>query len=114
MKLQITPYYGWGWSDAKGGAVRVPEPFELEVEIIEAGQPFYSVLGQLTAANHPLTEFWILLAQRHTLNDGQYNLWAFAEKPAIQTAAAKFPIEPAITGFTLAFENDPPYTPADY
>jgi hypothetical protein len=113
MKLEITPYYGWGWSNAKGGVVTVPDRFELEAKVIEAGQPFYSVLGQLTAANHPLNGLWILLAQRHSLNDGLYNLWAFAEKPAIQITAAKFPMEPIITGFALAIEIDRTYTPAD-
>lgn len=102
MNLQITPIYGWGWSDSKGDVVTVPSPFELEVEVIEAGQPFYSALVRLTAPDHPLTRFWILLAQRHAQNDGDYNLLAFSEKPNIRDVTHNFPLKPLIIGFASA------------
>jgi hypothetical protein len=77
MKLLVKPIYGWGWTDLDGQSVEVPEPFVLDVSVLNEGQPFYAAGGWLGEdSHHPLRGLWILLKQRHTINDGAYNLTA--------------------------------------
>jgi hypothetical protein len=77
MKLLVEPIYGWGWTDLHGQSVEVPAPFELDVSVLKEGRPFYAAGGRLgDDIHHPLRSLWILLSQRHTVNDGHYNLTA--------------------------------------
>ncbi|HTW35432.1 MAG TPA: hypothetical protein VMD53_12515 [Rhizomicrobium sp.] len=102
MKLDVKPFYGWGWFDAKGGAVEVPPPFELDAQVIKQGQPFHSALGLASLPDHPLSNLWILLTQRHTTNDGDYNLSAFSEKPTVKTDPTRFSGKQVMSGFVSA------------
>jgi hypothetical protein len=77
MKLLVEPIYGWGWTDLQGQSVDVPGPFVLNVSVQEEGQPFNAATGRLDdQCDHPLRGLWIVLSQRHAVNDGQYNLTA--------------------------------------
>lgn len=98
MKLQVTPGYGWGWFLKDGDLLDVPPPFDLEVTILEAGSPFKVALGQASGV-HPLSGLWIVLAQRHLPLDGECNLYAFRDKPAVPKIPEPFPQEPELTGF---------------
>jgi hypothetical protein len=100
MRLLVKPIYGWGWFGAEGDAVDVPAPFELEITVIEAGQPFGEALGRLqNDVRHPLSDLWILLSQRHSPHDGQCNLTAFAEKPILPRIAGPPTIQPLFAGY---------------
>jgi hypothetical protein len=103
MNLQVSPFYGWGWFDGGGNVVGVPAPFELDAEIIEAGEPFHVALGRVSdVPGHPLAGLWILLAQRHLPFDNQCNLWAFAERPTVPKIPEPLPSKPTLTGFAVA------------
>ncbi|MEP6830306.1 MAG: hypothetical protein ABI963_08200 [Rhizomicrobium sp.] len=79
--------------------VDVPAPFELEVEIIEAGTDFTSALDRFDQGEHLLAGLWLLFAQRHTPHDGDCNLYAFREKPDLPKIADRLQDTPCITGF---------------
>lgn len=104
MKLLVKPIYGWGWSDLEGMFVDVPEPFELEVSVTKEGHPFYAAAGRLGRdCDHPLRGLWVVLSQRHAINDGNYNLTAADvehdhTKPLAQIATFGF------AGFAMARE----------
>ncbi len=83
MKLAVKPIYGWGWRNPDGG-VAVPQPFELDVSVIEPGEPFRTAVGRIEATSHPLSGLWVLMSRRHPPADGEdahVNLSAFHEKP---------------------------------
>lgn len=101
VKLTVDPFYGWGWFDDHG-SIDVPPQFELDAEIIEPGETFKAVLGQLPRGSHPLAGMWILLSQRHVLHDGQCNLYAFTERPKITSTAEPIPTKQALSGFASA------------
>jgi hypothetical protein len=94
MRLEVKPAYGWGWFKSGGGAVDVPTPFELEVTVLQAGQPFRVALG--CCQSHLLSGLW------HAPGDGQCNLHAFADKPEVPEIPRSFRIEPNLTGFATA------------
>ena len=110
MKLRVEPIYGWGWSDcASGQSIDVPPPFEFEVSIVKEGEPFRGALGHLLADRHVLSGMWILLTQRHVVNDGFYNLTAFEEQPRLAVDLASKSETPfRITGFAAARLEDKP------
>lgn len=75
MRLRVEPIYGWGWNDLQGRSVEVPGPFELEVSVL--GMAPFAAMGRLDdCCDHPLRGLWVLLSQRHTVQDGDYNLVA--------------------------------------
>lgn len=77
MKLHVEPVYGWGWTDLRGQSIEVPAPFVLDVSVLKDGQPFHTAAGRLDdQCDHPLRGLWIVLSQRHAVNDGNYNLKA--------------------------------------
>jgi hypothetical protein len=77
VKLLIEPIYGWGWTDLHGQRIEAPEPFVLDVSVLKEGEPFYAAAGRLESNDqHPFHDLWILLSQRHTVNDGAYNISA--------------------------------------
>jgi hypothetical protein len=99
MRLLVKPIYGWGWFEAGGDAVDVPAPFELEVMVIEDGEPFGDALGQFQGGgDHPLSGLWILLSQRHSPHDGYCNLTAFSEKPTFPAVARPPSMKPLFGG----------------
>ncbi|HWX89635.1 MAG TPA: hypothetical protein VNY75_04975, partial [Rhizomicrobium sp.] len=98
VKLLVTPGYGWGWFRKDGSAVDVPPAFELNVEIIEPGEPFMTALGRADGG-HPLSGMWVLLAQRHKPADGQCSVYVFAEKPIVPKIPEPLTQEPNLTGF---------------
>ena len=81
MKLLVKPYYGWGWYDAAGNLIEVPDKFQMEVEVVEKGNPFQSVLGKVEEPEHRLKSKWVHLSQRHDPFDGECNLNAYDERP---------------------------------
>jgi hypothetical protein len=99
IKLIVNPFYGWGWFDAGTNAIDVPPEFELDAEIVESGEPFRAVLGQLPKSDHSLAGMWILLSQRHVPHDGDCNLRAFTERPKIASVEEPIPTEYIVSGF---------------
>jgi len=105
MKLLVEPRYGWGWTDLHGQSVEVPGPFPLDVCILQEGQPFAAVGGRLEdQSDHPLHGLWIVLSQRHTANDGQYNLTA-ADVEHDHTTPLRNVAELGVMGFAAAREE---------
>ena len=87
MKILVEPIYGWGWTDLHGRPVEVPRPFELEVSSVSDGAAFSVGVGRLDKeSDHPLGGLWIRLSQRHTTNDGNYNLVATDVKQGLTEA----------------------------
>jgi hypothetical protein len=75
MRLLVEPICGWGWSDLQGRSIQVPEPFELDVAVLEM-TPFTAVGRLDDCFDHPLRGLRVLLSQRHAIQDGHYNLVA--------------------------------------
>ncbi len=89
MKLLVKPICGWGWTNALGDPVDVPDPFELDASVIPEDPLFKAAVGQLPSNNgHPLHGLWIRLSQRHTILDGNYNLVASDEELSLTETAA--------------------------
>ena len=102
MKLEIHPIHGWGWFDAAGPPLEVPPTFCLEVTVTQAGNPFTSALGQVTAPGHPLAGLWVVLSRRQMPFemgfDGHCNLFAFDHKPAVPKISEALADKPVLTG----------------
>lgn len=105
MKLFVEPIYGWGWADLQGRSIEVPRPFALDVTVLKEGQPFHTAAGKLeNDGDHPLRGLWIVLSQRHLVNDGDYNLTASDvehDRSQPLSSVAKF----GFTGFATARPN---------
>lgn len=102
MKLLVEPIYGWGWADLQGHSIDVPRSFVLDVSVLKEGQPFHTAAGRLdNDGDHLLRGLWVVLSQRHSVNDGDYNLTASDvehdhSKPLSDVAKSGF------TGFVTA------------
>lgn len=78
MLLSISPIYGWGWFN-KTKDIHVPKPFKLEADVDL--RSLFQALGFFTEVDHPLSDMWIHVQQRHLNWDGHCNLTAFAQQP---------------------------------
>lgn len=107
MKLRIRPIYGWGWFDAKGVPLDVPQPFTFDVTVTQDGDPFVSVLGQ-APGDHALAGKWLVLTPRQKVFaqgfDGGCNLFGFDTRPVVPRINEPLPMPPAFTGFAEVLE----------
>ena len=106
MKLKVSPINGWGWFDGKGTAIDVPAPFEIEVTVTQAGDPFTSVLGQVGAGS--LAGKWLILTPRRTSFaqgfEGYCNVFGFDAKPTVPKINEALADTPSLTGSVLVDE----------
>ena len=108
MKLDVMPIYGWGWTDTNGDSVDVPSAFQLEIQIIEEGEPFQTAIGHLGPhTDHPLSNSWIYLSQRHVSDDQNYNLAAFDREPVLAGQHYQPSAKPKYMGFAIANPTAP-------
>ncbi len=102
MRLKVSPISGWGWFDGKGAALDVPPPFEVEVTVTQAGDPFVSVLGQMAKGSHPLAEKWLILTPRRTSFaqgfEGYCNVFGFDKEPKVPKINEALTDEPSVRG----------------
>lgn len=108
MKLKVSPINGWGWFDGKGTATEVPPPFEIEVTVTQAGDPFTSVLGQVAPGSHPLAQKWLILTPRRTSFaqgfEGYCNVFGFDKEPTVPKINEALADTPSLTGSVLVDE----------
>lgn len=106
MKLKVSPINGWGWFDGKGAAMDVPPPFEIEVTVIQPGDPFISVLGQVGMG--PMTGKWLIMTPRRTSFaqgfEGYCNVFGFDTKPHVPKINEALTDTPSLTGSVLVDE----------
>jgi hypothetical protein len=106
MRLKVSPTHGWGWFDGKGAAMDVPPPFEIEVTVTQAGDPFTSVLGQM--ADGPLAGKWLILTPRRTSFaqgfEGYCNVFGFDARPTVPKINEALTDAPSLTGSVLVDE----------
>ena len=108
MRLKVSPINGWGWYDGNGAPMAVPPPFELEVTVTQAGDPFTSALGHVAAGTHPLAEKWLILTPRRTSFaqgfEGYCNVFGFDKKPTVPKINEALADKPSLTGSMLVDE----------
>jgi hypothetical protein len=102
ITVYIVPADFWGHSD-KHPLPGAPEPFHLDVRIIERGDsPYFDrALGRVDAAGHPLAGFWVFLAQRNRPPDGDYDIAVFDAMPEVLPRSSPPPGEALISGYAL-------------
>ena len=108
MKLKVSPINGWGWFDGKGAALDVPPPFEVEVTVTQAGDPFTSVLGQMAAGRPSLAgQVADPDAAPHSFAqgfDGYCNVFGFDAKPVVPKINEALTDTPSLRGSVLVDE----------
>jgi hypothetical protein len=83
VRIQVEPFYGWGWSCRDGKGAAVPPPFNLDAVITET-DGFKTAVGLLDQAAHPLASMWIFLSPILAGNTWNLShLCAFTDQPSI-------------------------------
>jgi hypothetical protein len=98
VRIQVQPFYGWGWSYRSGEQYAVPPPFCLDTEVIENGD-FKTAIGRLDLPSHPLASMWIFLSPIRAGNTWNLShLCAFSEQPSIPDDEEKIDVLGKVIG----------------